>query len=72
MSNSLDPDQAQHQTGWIQIRPSVGHDLDPNCLQMLSADETNQYSILEVEPILGHLDMFKGTFSHMSAHVMMI
>ena len=30
MSNSLDPDQAQH---------FVGPDLDPNCLQMLLADD---------------------------------
>ena len=30
MSNSLDPDQAQHY---------VGPDLDQNCLQMLSADD---------------------------------
>ena len=29
MSNGLDPDQARH---------SVGPDLDPNCLQRLSAD----------------------------------
>ena len=32
-SNSLDPDQAQH---------SVGPDLDPNCLQKLSADNTRR------------------------------
>ena len=32
MSNSLDPDQAQH---------FVGPDLGPSCLQMLSADETS-------------------------------
>ena len=32
MSNSLDPDQA---------RQYVGPDLDLNCLQMLSADETS-------------------------------
>ena len=30
MSNSLDPDQARH---------FVGPDLDPNCLQRLSADD---------------------------------
>ena len=30
MSNSLDPDQVQH---------LVGPDLDPNCLQRLSADD---------------------------------
>ena len=33
MSNSLDPDQAQH---------FVGPDLGPNCLQRLSADDTRQ------------------------------
>ena len=33
VSNSLDPDQAQH---------SVGPDLIPNCLQRLSADETSR------------------------------
>ena len=32
MSNSLDPDQAQH---------FVGPYLGPNCLQMLSADDKN-------------------------------
>ena len=32
MSNSLDPDQARH---------FVGPDLGPNCLQRLSADDTN-------------------------------
>ena len=31
MSNSLDADQARH---------SVGPDLGPNCLQRLSADDT--------------------------------
>ena len=31
MSNSLDPDQAQH---------SVGPDLDLNCFNRLSADDT--------------------------------
>ena len=30
MSNNLDPDQDRH---------SVGPDLDPNCLQRLSADD---------------------------------
>ena len=30
MTNSLDPDQARH---------FVGPDLDPNCLQRLSADD---------------------------------
>ena len=35
VSNSLDPDQA---------RPSVGPDLDSNCLQRLSADDTSRQS----------------------------
>ena len=35
MSNSLDPDQALH---------FVGPDLDPNCLQRLSADEKSAAS----------------------------
>ena len=34
MSNSLDPDQAQH---------FVGSDLGPNCLQRLSADDKSRY-----------------------------
>ena len=33
VSNSLDPDQAQHY---------VGPDLSPDCLQMLSADDTSR------------------------------
>ena len=33
MSNSFDPDQARH---------FVGHDLGPNCLEKLSADNTNK------------------------------
>ena len=33
VSNSLDPDQARH---------FVGPDLDPNCLQKLSADDSKQ------------------------------
>ena len=33
VSNSLDPDQARH---------FVGPDLDPNCLQRLSADDTSR------------------------------
>ena len=36
MSNSLDPDQAQH-----LVRPDLG----PNCLQRLSADDTNTVAI---------------------------
>ena len=33
MSNSLDPDQARH---------FVGPDLDPNCLERLSANDTSR------------------------------
>ena len=33
MSNNLDPDQDRH---------FVGPDLDPNCLQRLSADDTSR------------------------------
>ena len=33
VSNSLDPDQAQH---------FVGPDLGPNCLQRISADDTSR------------------------------
>ena len=33
VSNSLDPDQVQH---------FVGHDLDPNCLQKVLADDTSK------------------------------
>ena len=33
VSNSLDPDQARY---------FVGPDLDPNCFQMLSADDTGR------------------------------
>ena len=36
MSNSLDPDQARHY---------VGPDLDPNCLQRLSADDTSSQRV---------------------------
>ena len=38
MSNSLDPDQAQH---------FVGPDLGPNCLQKFSADNTRRQKINE-------------------------
>ena len=34
VSNSLDPDQAQH---------FVGPDLGPNCLQMISADDKSHH-----------------------------
>ena len=37
MANSLDPDQARH---------FVGHDLVPNCLQKLSADDTSRRRVL--------------------------
>ena len=36
VSNRLDPDQAQH---------VVGPDLGTNCLQRLSADDTNKHSV---------------------------
>ena len=36
VSNSLDPDQAQH---------FVGPDLGPNCLQKLSADDTGKLRV---------------------------
>ena len=36
MSNSLDPDKA---------RRFVGPDLDPNCLQSLSADDTGRQRV---------------------------
>ena len=36
MANSLDPDQARH---------FVGPDLDPNCLQRLSADDTSRQRV---------------------------
>ena len=40
MSKILDPDQA---------RQNVGPDLDPKCLQKLSADDTRRYRINVVE-----------------------
>ena len=40
MSNSLDPDQAQH---------CVGPDLGPNCLQRLSADDILGHKELTVD-----------------------
>ena len=36
VSNSLDPDQARH---------LMGSDLDPNCLQRLSADDTSRQRV---------------------------
>ena len=38
MSQSLDPDQARH---------IVGHDLDPNCLQRLSAEDTRRQKVIK-------------------------
>ena len=38
VSNGLDPDQDRH---------SVGPDLGPNCLQMLSADDKSKYNRTE-------------------------
>ena len=40
VSNSLDPDQAQH---------FVGPDLGPNCLQRLSADNTSRQRVKDLE-----------------------
>ena len=39
VSNSLDPDQAQH---------FVGPDLGPNCLQRLSADDTSRHKFKDL------------------------
>ena len=39
MSNSLNPDQARH---------FVGPDLDPNCLQRLSGDDTGSKNVIFV------------------------
>ena len=41
MSNKLDPDQARH---------FVGSDLDPNCLQRLSADNTSRQRVNSYKP----------------------
>ena len=43
VSNSLDPDQAQH---------VVGPDLGPNCLQKLSADDTSRQRVKIVSTTL--------------------
>ena len=40
VSNSMDPDQAR-QNG-PNFCNSIGPDLDPNCLQMLSADDSSK------------------------------
>ena len=50
VSNSLVADQARH---------SVGPDLGPNCLQMLSADDTSWYRVmmpfeLNIESVLSN------------------
>ena len=42
VSNSLDPDNARH---------FVGPDLGPNCLQMLSADNTGRYRVNAKAPL---------------------
>ena len=52
MSNSLDPDQA---------RQSVGPDLGPNCLQRLSADDTNRKRVKSVSGMYIFCD-FIGIF----------
>ena len=43
VSNSWDPDQA---------RRNVGPDLSPNCLQMLSADDTSKQSVINNSSLL--------------------
>ena len=46
VSNSLDPDQARHY---------VGPDLDPNCLQRLSANEASRQKVKGISKCIGHL-----------------
>ena len=46
MSNSLDPDQA---------RRYVGADLGPNCLQMLSTDDTSRERVNIIRHVVGAL-----------------
>ena len=49
VSNGLDPDQDQH---------SVEHDLEPNCLQKLSAEDKVASSMVRVKiTLLSHLSM---------------
>ena len=43
VSNGLDPDQHRH---------SVGPDLDPNCLQRLSADDTSRQRVKALVSLL--------------------
>ena len=51
-TNSLDPDRARH---------NVGPDLGPNCLQSLSADDTNH--VLSVSWFLLYADVFQNLIS---------
>ena len=51
MSISLDPDQARH---------FVGPDLGPNCLQILSADDTSKQRI-KVDLVFGKVNFCQGT-----------
>ena len=46
-NNSLKVMSSECHTDWIQIRPQpfVGPDLDPNCLQRLSADHTSRQRV---------------------------
>ena len=48
MSNSLDPDQELHFVTHNLDRLTVSPDLDPNCLQKLSADETSRPTVNSV------------------------
>ena len=52
MSNSLDPDQARH---------FDGPDLDPNCLQTVSADDTSRQ---RVNVILSPTEFFFSKFQN--------
>ena len=55
MSNSWDPDQ---------VRQSVGYDLDQNCLQSVSADNTSKQRVNNVKhvvlTIICHYHTFKA------------
>ena len=42
MSNSLDPDQLKR---FVEPHRYDGHDMGPNCLQKLSADDTGRQSV---------------------------
>ena len=50
MSNRLDPDQARH---------NVGPDLDPSCLQRLSANDTSKQRV-KVGVVLGKVNSLSG------------